>query len=234
MRPLPSLCLLALISLTAGAVRAENGRYFPIDHRMAPGQAALLMMRAHPELCGCLQPVRVVLPQQGQVTFYDGGTRRPVAAEAPAQASLSVGYVFRFKLSGMTDYPDVELYPTVELLDRLHPPSGKAEEFPIPIPITEDEIDAALKDRMVTKVIYLEQPDFASSEPDLAQRVTEFPAAVNLLEAADRLGRPMAILRIGGRLPDPQNANDFYGPGVVRLSPRSVKPERPGFVRLSN
>ena len=243
LHPFPSVflsrfCLIALtfgFAVGSGRLQAENGKRFLVDHRMAPGQAAKLLMQAHPENYNCPQFVKVILPQKGTVTFYDGLSRSPVPVEAPAQATMTVGNVFRFKLSQMTDYPDVELYPTIELLDRLHAPLGRAEDFPIPIPITVEEIDSALNDRMVTKVIYLEQPDFADPEPDLANRVSEFPPAVNLLEAADRLGRPMAILRIGGRLPDPRNPEEFYGQGVVRvLRPRKSEQlaEKPGIVKL--
>src|SRR5690606_21111889 len=112
----------------------------------------------------------------------------------------------------MPEFPGVELYPTVEILDRLHPPVDLANEFPIPVELTLTEIETVLRDQMVTKVIYLEQPDLAIPvEQANGIHTEDLPATVNLLKAADLRGRPMAILRIGGRIPDVNAPGDeFY------------------------
>ena len=105
----------------------------------------------------------------------------------------------------------------------MHPPRGREIEFAIPLTLTEQEIDLALEGRLVTKVIYLEQPDRA--QPLLGTTATRSrPAAPreNALAIADEEGRPMAIIRLGGRLPD-ANAPEpgFFGSGapVQRLEP---------------
>ena len=160
--------------------------------------------------------LRVDLPTEGKVTVYHGPARTPYEVDAGRPFAFLVGHTYRFRIAAMPEYPGVELYPSVEILDRLHPPPGQELNFPIPLQFTEREIEAAMEGRLVTKVVFLEQPQLA---PPTEQKnpipTTEFLSSVNILAEADRAGRPMAILRLGSRVPwageyDP----GFYGGGA--------------------
>ena len=88
------------------------------------------------------------------------------------------------------------------MIDRLYPPLGQERRFPIPVDITKEELELALSGRFVTRVIYLEDPQHAlpvAEQPD-EQTYFQIPPGDNPLDVADRLGRPMAILRLGGSL----------------------------------
>jgi hypothetical protein len=167
---------------------------------------------SHPGMAGAMQPVRIGLPSEGTVTFYEGSARNSRVLTAPAQAGMQVGSVYRFRISDLPEFPGVELFPTVEILDRLHPPPGLELEFPLPIEITMDDVEIVLQDRMVTKVVYLEQPDLAAPVTQQGKvRVENLPPSTNLLQAADVRGRPMAIVRMGGRVPDLRApCDDFF------------------------
>lgn len=223
-----------LATSTTNAQGTAQGRYFPLDQTTAPGVAGQWSTAgrrggAHP-----LQLIRVELPGAGgQVGFYtqpDGGE---VLLEAPATAAVQVGSVYRLKICDMPDLPGVELYPTVELLDRLHPPRGREAEFPVPITLTEQEIRYALLGRLVTKVIYLEQPDRAAAvRNSTAARTRIADPRENVLAAADEAGRPMAIVRLGGRVPDPHLPEPgFFGTGApiqfLSATPTRIKESRP-------
>ena len=52
-----------------------------------------------------------------------------------------------------------DFYPSIELIDRLHPPTGREEDFPIDFAFTIEEFDWAANGRLVTKVDALEQPE---------------------------------------------------------------------------
>ena len=201
-----------------------SGRYYPLDHRQAPGVAAAWQMTVKRGLYGYMQPVRVIMPGAASVSYYNGSPKAEVVAGAPSQARMMVGHVYRLKLSAIEGHPGLELYPTIEILDRLHPPEGKLDEFPIPVELTEEEIIAASEERLVTKVIYLEQPDIAAPvSNDARARVDELDQRLNLLEAADVRGRPMAILRIGGRIPDPDApVDEFFSSSPLILTPEAV------------
>ena len=81
--------------------------------------------------------MRVILPAAGSVTFYESANR-PIELAAPAQAGLLVGNVYRLKVSGLEDFPGVDFYPSIELIDRLHPPTGREEDFPIDFEFTPE------------------------------------------------------------------------------------------------
>lgn len=186
------------------------GRYTPVDQREVPGKVGQWQLIAKPSLNGYFQPVRVLLPTQGLVSFYTPESTQPVLTQGPAQAAMLVGHVYRFQVTGLAEFPGLELYPSLELIDRMHPPAGREQEFPIPVEITLAEIKAVGEGRMVTKVIYLESPRLPSTDPVEPGRLLTYdaPASSNLLDSAGQLGRPMAILRMGGRVPDPRNPQD--------------------------
>ena len=98
----------------------ESPYYQPLNQNTPPGVAgqwAGALRRADPF---CFQPVRVSLPGGGQVTFLDTARGQQQTLASPAQAGLLVGPLYRLVISDMPEFPGVMLYPTVELIDRLH------------------------------------------------------------------------------------------------------------------
>lgn len=194
---------------------AVGGRQFPLNQMSPPGMAAhwaAQVGKATPEY---FQPVRINLPSAGLVTFYEGAQSRSYDVLSPSQVSLIVGRVYRLKISALPEFPGVDFYPSIELIDRLHPPACNVEDFPIEFEFTEEEFEWAAAGRLVTKVVYLEQPDRVPAPlADAKQRITTMEPWNNVLAEADLLGRPMAIVRMGGRTPDPNQPDPlFFGPG---------------------
>lgn len=225
---LTALASLPQIGLAQGPA---GSRYFPLDQNTPPGVAGQWTTAARRGVRCAMQPIRVELPEdQGVVSFYPRPDASGVALPAPAYAAIQVGNVYRLKIEKLPDYPGVELYPTVELLDRLHPPAGRELEFPVPITITNEEIQAVLDGRMVTKVIYLEQPDRAdATRPTNASRTILAGPRENILGLADEAGRPMAILRMGSRTPDSRQPEpSFFGYGApIQFPSAPAKESRP-------
>ncbi|HEV7999709.1 MAG TPA: DUF11 domain-containing protein [Planctomycetaceae bacterium] len=203
-----SLLLAIVVQMVCCAVslaqdHIQDNRYVPLDQNAPVGRVGRWSGIIGKGLAGTFQSVQVTVPTSGKVTVYNGGPETGVALGAPAQFSIGVGCVYRLKIAGMPDFPGVELYPTIEIFDRLHPPAGREYEFPVPIAFTEDDIAKAMDGRMVTKVVYLEQPQFAvTGDLTAALLNRQMPPDRNLLIEADRLGRPMILVRLGGRTPD--------------------------------
>jgi hypothetical protein len=207
-----------LIASTASAQQKPRGA-FPLDHRVPAGKVAHWNVLANPCIHAYPQPVRISVPGTAKVTFFDGVHPAGVTVDAPGQAKLPVGYAYRVKITDLSGHPGVELYPTVEVLDRLHPPADQIDQFPIPIELTEEEIAAVLADRMVTKVVYLERQDL----PRPAYRrskvsLSEVAPQVNLLESAANMGRPVAILRFGGRTLTPAEQGELPAPVPLQVT----------------
>ena len=228
---LPAALVLFALSASAEAqLEGVGGRYHPLNQMTPPGIAGYWAAVRDPSLTRYYQPVRVELPHGGTVTFFSGPARRPVKLTAPAMAGVAVGHVYRLRISDLPEHPGIELFPSIEILDRLHPPAGKLYEFPVPIQITAEEIQFALAGNLVTKVMYLEQPQLAIprrlSNPIGVNMV---PAYRNAMAEADRRGRPMVIIRMGGRLPDPlQRDPEFFGTGAkITLPPSQTQQTSP-------
>lgn len=221
--PVRSLLLSGLLLASVGACVQAQERYFPLDHRGPTGMAGRWSALTQPAITATPQLVEITLPAGGTVTFYPGSPHSGVPLAAPARAVMAVGYVYRFRISDLPRYPGVELYPTVEILDRLNPPPGLEEQFPVPIELTEAEIETALQDRMVTKVIYLEHPHLAIPKVQVDGLHTESVSpSMNLMQAADLRGRPMALIRIGGRIPDPRSpVDEFYSQSPISVLSRT-------------
>lgn len=205
---------------------AVDGRQFPLNQMLPTGTAAqwaTQLGRATPEY---FQPVRVSLPTKGTVTFFEGSPDRAYDVPAPAQAGLIVGRVYRLRISDMPEFPGVEFFPSIELIDRLHPPQGKAEQFPVEFELTLEEFEWAASERLVTKVVYLEQPNRVPvAFLDQKERIKTIEPFQNVLTEADLLGRPVAIVRIGGRTPDASRPDPaFFGPGgPIRIASPAIQ-----------
>lgn len=201
--------------LMAQPYQAVNGRMSPLNQNLPPGMVAEMLVAAGRANPGYFQPVKVFLPSEGRVTFFDQRPDQPVEVEAPAQAALLLGRLYRFKIDNLPEFPGVEFYPSVELLDRLHPPLDKIDQFPVEFELTEEEFEWAATGRLITKVIYLEQPQRVGiTRLETPRKTEELLPVQNAIAEADDRGRPMAIVRLGGRTPDAGGMDpQFFGPG---------------------
>ncbi|MBX3432926.1 MAG: hypothetical protein KF847_06375 [Pirellulales bacterium] len=152
-------------------------------------------------------------------------------------AGLHVGVVYRFQVTQIPEHPGVEVFPTVELIDRLYPPPGEALKFPVPVDLTLEELLMAAEGRFVTRVIYVEDPSLAlpiaqgslNEQPWMEVGPGEDP-----LVAADSLGRPIAILRMGARTPDMHQADGSFNYGAEpAIVYERARPERPATTPLA-
>ncbi|MCC9603929.1 hypothetical protein LOC67_25535 [Stieleria sp. JC731] len=129
-------------------------------------------------------------------------------------AGLMVGAVYRFRVTNIPHSVGVELYPTVELIGKLNPPPGKETLFPIPVNISETDLMHAMEGNLVTRVIYLEDPQTADpiAKDRTDSRPIDIPLDQDALATADSLGRPIAIVRIGSKSPPnlPELQHAFY------------------------
>lgn len=204
------------------------GGYFPqVDS--APGSiGAMQQFRKNP-VYGHFQPVRFQGPEGLGVAVASEGRFQPLEA-APVMLALQVAPVYRLRVTNIPLHPGEEVFPTVELIDRTYPPPGLAWQHPVPIELSEEDLQLALSGKLVTRVIYIEDPEAALPRRDDPTRQRWFESAPgdNPIKVADTLGRPVAILRLGGRTPDADELADprFYGHGAPFLRPqRPIAPE---------
>jgi len=177
---------------------------------------------------GYFQPVMLRTPEGTSLAGVTAG-QFSERLSTPLQVGLLVGVDYRLRITGIPFHPGRELFLTLRLLARTYPPQGQELDFPIIINLTLEDLELALAGRYITRVIYLEDPNRAlpvqtSDEEQLSHDIHGGdPIAV-----ASTQGLPVAIVRIGGRVPP--NSNGMLSPEFALGSPpwvlhRTVAPE---------
>lgn len=176
-------------------------RHWLHNSALPPGAIGSQRLLNSRPLSGHTQVVQLQVPEGVTISAVtSGGVSEPRGESL--LAGLMVGPVYRFQAQGVQNYESVNVYPTVEVIGRLYPPAGKELRFPIPVELTREELQLAAAGSFVTRVIYVEDPSKALPvDETIGQQWFEARPDQDPLVVADTLGRPVAILRIGSRLP---------------------------------
>ncbi len=195
----------AILSRATAADPADylgtSGQHRPLTAGMPPGALGQARLSGRGPVAGYFQPVELTGP--GSVRFALSHSGAFLEDKPSLRAGLLIGAVYRFRITGIPLAEGAELYPTIEVIDRTYPPAGLAWKYPIQIQLDQEDLDLALSDRMVTRVIYLEDPQTATPmvQTPETRRPMDISAHQDALEVADRLGRPVAIVLIGSVTP---------------------------------
>jgi hypothetical protein len=214
----------------ASTALGQPPRHYGHSINLPPGTIAQGQLAHIPALHGYVQPVEIIAPKGARVSVRQQG-RFVTASTGPLRMGLMIGPVYHLQVTNIPLQAGYEVYPTIEVVNRLYPPEGNKLRFPIPIQLTQEELLMALSGRFVTRVIYLEDPSNAlgqRSDPEL-QDYFDVPPFDDPLQVADRLGRPMAILRMGSRLPDFEvgNSRGAADPPVTIYPAQTIAPVHP-------
>lgn len=223
-----SLLIVLFVCIATTFAQRNAPRHYRHRATMAPGAVGRDMLTRGGPLQGYFQPVKITGPQGAKISLVVGGKfEKP--KDMPAMAGMLIGGVYRFKVSNIPGSEGEEVYPTVEVINRLYPPYGQKTRFPIPIELTQQELELAASGLFVIRVIYLEDPTnaFPFRENPKQQRFFDVGPDQEPLQVADTLGRPMAILRIGSRVPDEVLTGNFlYGsPPLKIIEKPALKPK---------
>lgn len=229
-----------LLSTDAWAQRPTqfDTRHYLYDYELPPGEVGQRKILARQSMVGYFQPVRLHGPAGSQIDVFSEGMFQ-ATTEKTTTAGMMVGHVYRLKVTNIPGHPGKELYPSVEVIGRLFPPEGQELKFPIPVNLHMDDLEPAMNGALVTRVIYLENPRTAIAEQRGPHDQPFFDVGVNEdpLRVAETMGRPMAILRIGSRIPDNEELNAFgFGtPPMIWYDSASVRQfKTPGDMDPSN
>ena len=231
--------LLAWIVLTWGADSfGQMSGYHSMHHgMMLPGAIGSLQLARGGPLPGYFQPVQIKGPPGVVVSMAENGAFTPPET-APVRVGMLIGQVYRFRVMNIPLNPGAEIFPTIEVVDRLYAPQGLEHRFPIVVELSHDDIMTALAGKFLTKVIYLEDPEMAvpSGRSQGEQPSFDVAPGDNPLEVADGVGRPVAILRMGAIQPAQPGVPDeqfLFGcppwvrPTVVTAPKAPPLPEHP-------
>ncbi len=177
------------------------------------------------------QPVEIKAPDGVSISLAVANQFGP-AMKAPCRVGLLIGSVYRLRVTNvpLPQAEGMEVFPTIEIIDRTYAPEDQQVRFAIPAEITVQDIEPALRGKFVTRVIYLEDPRRAlPMRNNNGQPWFDVGPGRDPLVAADELGRPVAIVRMGGRVPDQGADPNFYfgSPAWVAYPPRTALESKP-------
>ena len=217
--------VLMCLALSAPAFGQDASAHWRHVGAMPPGAIGSQRLVRGGPLSGYCQPVEIRAPHGARIA--------PAAANGFAEshpdrllAGLQIGPVYRFKVTEIPGHPGVEVFPTVEMVDRMYPPPGQSLRFPVPVELTQQELEMAAEGSFITRVIYVEDPQLAlpvAEKPSDDTRWIDVRPGEDPLITADGLGRPIAILRMGGRTPESEQAEAAF----VYGAPKPVVYNRP-------
>lgn len=222
------ISIVVAVGLWAAPLWAQQPQlHMQHDASTPPGAIGRWQLRRGGPLRGYFQPVEIRSPSGARIApAVDGAFAKPQPGLA---AGMLIGAVYRFKVTGIPLQEGRELFPTLEVIDRTYPPTFRAQQFPIVVELAQNDLELALKGHYVTRVIYLEHPRGALPVPADPQRQEWFDVrpGEDPLRVADALGRPVAILRIGARVPaNPARPSLKFLYGCPPLRPLEM-PARP-------
>lgn len=217
--PITVACI--CVSNTAQAQLTRDHKL--LNSKMPLGIVSQQKLMGNARLVGHTQPVRIIAPDGSRVAIVaDGGTTE--ANHSRVTVGVKAGLLYRFRVDFVDRDTPRTVYPSVEIVDRLYAPKGLENQFPVPVVISENDLAQASGGKMVTKVVYLERAE--STVPrrpiETDQPWFDVTGAEDPLHVAQSLGRPLAILRIGSRVP---TAGELAGPSAFDSSRPVVLPD---------
>lgn len=212
------------LATIAPAVAQQPSVQYQFRDRSPPGAVGQARLQRGGPVVGYYQPVEITVPKDVIVSLADqGGWTEPTER---VFAGMQIGVPYRIKLANLPEhFRNLECYPTIEIIDRTYAPVGLERKFPIPIVFNEDDLRLATEGMLVTRVVYIEDPQQAlpGSQKPGDQLWFDAGTKADALEVADGLGRPVAIVRLGGRTPDESAGPDmqflFGCPKWLRIMP---------------
>jgi hypothetical protein len=220
--------VIALLARSSTLLAQQPPVHYEHAGALPPGAIGSRQLERGGPLPGYFQPVEIKAPEGASVSLAVEDQFAPPVA-APLKAGMLIGSVYRLRVIGIPRHEGVEVFPTIEVVNRLYPPPGQEVRFPVPIELTLEDLELAMDGHFVTRIIYLEDPKLALPAAADKEHQSWFEVGPHddPLAVADGLGRPMAILRIGGRVPSdpdqPGAAFMYHSPPLLMLSGHNAR-----------
>lgn len=171
----------------------------------APGMPPMLQPGPGLPVPAPVLAAKVLAPPGVRVAVHPGSKLARIN-DTPAVFGFRPGYVYRLELSNLPYHPDRVLYPEIEVHGVLVPrPGMKYMDWPAPIVFNARDIERALAGALITKAVYLEDPEKAipaEFSPNTPYEVS-VGSEEEAIKAAIANGRLVAIVRLGSKLPSP-------------------------------
>ena len=226
-----TVVLLAILCLAVCGWAQEPAVHYWDQGAVPPGAIGSRQLQRGGPVAGFFQPVEIKAPPGVSIALAVANQFGP-AAEAPRRVGLLIGSVYRLRVTNipLPQAEGLEIFPSIEIIDRIYAPVDQQVRFAIPVEIALEDIELAMQGKFVTRVIYLEDPHNALPTRNTnGQSWFDVAPGRDPVAVADELGRPVAILRLGARVPDqgPDPSYYFGSPAWVAYPPRTAAQAKP-------
>src|SRR5262245_40201184 len=124
------IAFVALLS-TSAVASGQTVWHFQNKADAPPGVIGQRQLQRGGPLPGYFQPVEVTAPTGSTISIAAEGDYTPPSPDK-LLAGMLIGQVYRLKVGSIPNHEGAEVFPTVEVIDRLYPPPGQAFRFPVP------------------------------------------------------------------------------------------------------
>ncbi len=144
--------------------------------------------------------VSFVNPPGMTIGWQSGAVYAEDQLVAPARYNFPQAAVYRLKLSDIPNRPGLALYPTLQLFPAAPETSAYLSHVPVPVEVTQEDLDNVRSNNFVTKVVYLPDAEYQ----DLAIVGVETLVSTRLdpgqdpVALAEQRGTLLAVFRMGG------------------------------------
>lgn len=204
----------------SGMMTAPNGPFLP---RQGLPVSRIQMRREQSFVMPVPVFARFRVPGEGRITFFSAnGT--PFSFQQEAMVGLKSRHRYAFALDRLPGAAGRTYYGTIEILrGPIHPAEVKASDIAMPVPFDETDIEAIKLERMVTKIITLEDPKTAIPAQGAEGETVRHDATLigDAISMAKEIGPIMMAVRIGSRVPTQEELTGSTVPGSLVI-PREL------------
>ncbi|MCH8047313.1 MAG: hypothetical protein IID44_26740 [Planctomycetes bacterium] len=117
----------------------------------------------------------------------------------PGRMNFAQGGTYRLKLTNIPGHDGTELYPTIEVGPATPRTEAYAAHAYTPVQFTQEDFDQVMRGNLVTKVIYLPDPEFQGLALAGVETLvsTRLDPSIDPIVEADRRGAILAVVRMG-------------------------------------
>lgn len=154
---------------------------------------------------GMMMPsqVQFIGPSDMTVGWQAGGAFAPNQLMSGDYYDFNQGAVYQLMFDGVSlpGKPTRSLYPTLEVRAAHPTTTDYLQHNAIPVEITEEDLEHVYSSNMVTKVIYLPNPEFQARAIAGVETLvsTKLDPGVDPVQQAEQMGTVMLILRFGNK-----------------------------------
>ena len=183
---------------------------------------------------GMRTQIRFVRPVGMNVSWYTmGADGRPYyfnGIRVPGNYNFTQGAIYRLKLTNIDERPELEVYPTLEVMAGTSKTEAFLSHSAVPLEFTSEDFKQIVEGNYVVKVIYLPDPQFQDAAGTGTDEIlsTRLEPGADPIQAARQKGTVLLVIRMGNVKQELDNTPPLNAPGRSSASgPPGCPPNMP-------